>query len=246
MQQHTAFVFAAGDAGAKSTSVTNIVMAYNNYYFNYTLPAVSRTVVQPVVGPSAVAGYVTVPAITFPIPILSFPNRASYSQKCQILFNTYKEQTLTCALPLPLFQANEWIPPHTKVEIDFNVNTNWHNEIISFVGAQPTGGIVQLSGATNTVANSIGVGIDDISLWLYYVKEQSPANIVKEIKLKQYFSQVHTISGSNESFTLTLPNGGRNGSHLLACFFQTQFWLHQKDYKQQFFHNRGFYERASF
>ena len=76
----------------------------------------------------------------------------------------FKEQTLTCALPFPLFQANEWIPPPTKVEVDFNVNTNWHNEIVSFVGAQPAGGIVQLSNAINTVANSIGVGIDDISL----------------------------------------------------------------------------------
>jgi len=74
---------------------------------------------------------------------------------------------LTWALPLPLFQSNEWIPPHTKVEIDFNVNTNWHNEILSYVGQAPAGGIVQLSSAVNSVANSIGVGVDDISLWLY-------------------------------------------------------------------------------
>ena len=84
------------------------------------------------------------PNIIIPIPILSFPNRASYSQKCQLLLNKFQVQTLTWALPLPLFQSNEWIPPHTKVEVDFNVNTNWHNEIISFVGQQPAGGIVQL------------------------------------------------------------------------------------------------------
>ena len=42
----------------------------------------------------------------------------------------------------------------------------------------------------------------------------------KEIHLKQYFSQVHTISSNNESFTLTLPNGGRNVSHIMACFVQ--------------------------
>ena len=201
-------------SGTVTSTPINIVMSYNNYYFNYTLPAVSCTLTQ--------ATSVVVPAFTIPIPILSFPNRASYSQKCQILFNTYKEQTLTCALPLPLFQANEWIPPHTKVEIDFNVNTNWHNEIISFVGAQPAGGIVQLSNANNTVANSIAVGIDDVSIWLYMCKEPSPVNIVKEIKLKQYFSQVHTITSTNESFTLTLPNGGRNVTHILACFLQTQ------------------------
>ena len=57
---------------------------------------------------------------------------------------------------------------------------------------------------------------------MYYVKEQTPVSITKEIKLKQYFSQVHTISSTNESFTLTLPNGGRNVTHLLACFLQTQ------------------------
>ena len=43
----------------------------------------------------------------------------------------------------------------------------------------------------------------------------------KEIHLKQYFSQVHSISSPSESFTLTLPNGGRNVTHLLACFLRT-------------------------
>ncbi len=86
-----------------------------------------------------------------------------------------------------------------------NVNTNWHDEILSFAGAQPAGGIVQLSSAANTVPNSIGVGIDDISLWLYYVTDETPVNIVKEIKWKQYFSQVHTIQSTNESLTLSLP-----------------------------------------
>ena len=45
--------------------------------------------------------------------------------------------------------------------------------------------------------------------------------MVKEINLKQYFSQVHTIQSSSEAFTLNLPNGGRNVTHLLACFLQT-------------------------
>ena len=149
-------------AGAVSTLPTNIVMSYNNYFFNYTLPATVCTI--------ALGDHVTVPAITIPIPILSFPNRASYSQTCQLLFNRFNEQTLTltltCALPFSLFQAEEWIPPHCKVEIDFNVNTNWRNEILSCVGAFPANGVVGLSSATNTVNSSIGVGIDDISLWL--------------------------------------------------------------------------------
>ncbi len=206
--------FTANATGTATTSPVSLVMSYNNYYFNYTLPAVTCTLAQ--------ADHVTIPAITIPIPILSFPNRASYSQKCQLLLNNFKEQTLTWALPFPLFQANEWIPPHVKVEVDFNVNTNWHNEILSFVGAAPAGGIVQLSSAVNTVANSIGVGIDDISLWCYYVTEETPINITKEIHLKQYFSQVHTIQSTNEAFTLTLPNGGRNVTHILATFLQTQ------------------------
>ena len=45
--------------------------------------------------------------------------------------------------------------------------------------------------------------------------------MVKEIHLKQYFSQVHTIQSSNEAFNLNLPNGERNVTHLLACFLQT-------------------------
>ena len=159
--------FTANTPGDVYTVPTNLVMSYNNYYFNYTLESIKCTVSAFV----AHAGTVAVPNIIIPIPILSFPNRASYSQKCQLLLNNFKEQTLTWALPLPLFHSNEWIPPHTKVEVDFNVNTNWHNEIISFVGQQPAGGIVQLSNNINTVANSIGVGIDDISLLLYYVKD---------------------------------------------------------------------------
>ena len=205
--------FAANAAGVVSTSPINIVMSYNNYFFNYTLPATVCTIAQ--------GDHVTVPAITIPIPILSFPNRASYSQTCQLLFNRFNEQTLTCALPFSLFQAEEWIPPHCKVEIDFNVNTNWRNEILSCVGQFPANGVVELSSATNTVNSSIGVGIDDISLWLYYAKDETPVGRVREIHLRQYFSQVHTIQSSNESFTLNLPNGGRNVTHLLACFLQT-------------------------
>ena len=205
--------FNADATGIVNTLPINIVMSYNNYYFNYTLPAVTCTIAQ--------ADHVTIPAITIPIPILSFPNRASYSQTCQLLFNTFKEQTLTWALPFSLFQSSEWIPPHTKCEIDFNVNSNWYNEIISCVGAFPANGVVQLSSANNTVNSSIGVGIDDISLWLYYATDEAPVNMVKEIHLKQYFSQVHTIQSSNEAFTLNLPNGGRNVTHLLACFLQT-------------------------
>ena len=41
-------------------------------------------------------------------------------------------------------------------------------------------------------------------LWTYIVHEQTPINMVKEIRLKQFFSQVHTISSSNENFILTL------------------------------------------
>ena len=147
--------------------------------------------------------------------------RANYATANQGIFSTFNESTLTWALPFSLFQSSDMIPPHTKVEIDFNVNTNWFREIISCVGTFPTGGVVAMTGPTNTVANSIGVGIDDISLWVCYSTEETPVNIVKEIHLKQYFSQIHTINSSNESFTLTLPNGGRNVTHLLACFLQT-------------------------
>ena len=79
-----------------------------------------------------------------------------------------------------------------------------------------------MSSANNTVANSIGVGINDISLWLYYATDETPVNMVKEIHMKQYFSQVHTIQSTSEAFNLTLPNGGRNVTHILATFLQTQ------------------------
>ena len=40
--------------------------------------------------------------------------------------------------------------------------------------------------------------------------------------MKQYFSQIHPINSTNDSFNLTLPNGGRNVTHILACFLQTK------------------------
>ena len=212
---HTA-VFVAFAAHAGSGNITTaaqpIVISYNNYYFTYSLPVITCALVQDT--------SVTVPAITIILPLMNFPNRALYAQKCQLMFNTFNEMTLTWALPLPLFQSNEFIPPHTKVELDLNVNPNWVNEIIGLVGSAPAGGIVQLASNTNTVANSIGVGVDDIVLWTYNICEQTPINVTKEIHLKQFFSQVHTISSSNDNFILSLPNGGRNITHIFACFLQ--------------------------
>ena len=147
--------------------------------------------------------------------------RNVYASKCQLMFDKANENTLCWSLPFPLFQSNEWIPPHVKVEIDLNVNNNWYKEILSCVGAFPAGGVVPLGAdGRNTVANSIGLGVDDISLWLYYVKMPSIVGKIYEIHMKQYFSQIHTITSTNESFTLTLPNGGRNVTHLMACFLQ--------------------------
>ena len=139
------------------------------------------------------------------------------------MYNTFNEQTLTWALPFPLFQTSSYIPPHTKVELDFNVNSQWYNEILSCYGAFPAGKVVPLpASGVNATPNSIGVGIDDISIWVFYCKEPTPVNMVKEIPLKQYFSQIHTITINNESFTLTLPNGGRNVTHILGAFLQTR------------------------
>ena len=149
-------------------------------------------------------------------------DRLTYASRNQVMFDKVNEHTLTWSLPFPLFQSNAAIPPHTKVQMDLNVNPNWIYEIINCVGKFPAGGIVPLVNGGNTVANSIGVGIDDITIWLYMVTEVAPVNMVKEIPLKQYFSQIHPINSTNDCFTLTLPNGGRNVTHILACFLQTK------------------------
>ncbi|MEI6188358.1 MAG: hypothetical protein WCP46_07705, partial [Alphaproteobacteria bacterium] len=149
-------------------------------------------------------------------------DRLTYASKNQVMFDKVNEQTLTWALPFPLFQSNSAIPPHSKIQMDFNVNPNWIYEILSCVGKFPAGGIVPLVNGANTVANSIGVGIDDITIWLYMITEAAPVNMVKEIPLKQYFSQIHPINSTNDCFTLTLPNGGRNITHIMACFLQTK------------------------
>ena len=50
---------------------------------------------------------------------------------------------------------------------------------MSCVGGFPADGVVELSSATNTVNSSIGVGIDDISLWLYYAKDETAVGKVR-------------------------------------------------------------------
>ena len=70
------------------------------------------------------------------------------------------------------------------------INQNWIYEILSMYGKFPSGGVVPLVSGGNAVANSIGIGIDDITLWLYYVTDVTPVNMVKEIHLKQFFSTV--------------------------------------------------------
>ena len=94
-------------SGPVTSPATNLVMSYNNYYFNYCLPSMSCTLTQAV--------SFGVPDITILIPFLSFSNRAFYSQKCHLMCNTFKEQILTWALPLPLFRSNEWITPRNFV-----------------------------------------------------------------------------------------------------------------------------------
>ena len=90
-------------------------------------------------------------------------------------------------------------------------------------GKLPAGGIVPLTSlGTNPTANSIGIGIDDITIWAYYITMPPVVNIPYDIPIRQFFSQIKTLNSTNESFSLTLPNGGRNVTHLLCCFLQTK------------------------
>ena len=127
--------FAANAANNNALAVAGqtILLSYNNYVFNAALPGFNVNLTQ--------ATSVVVPQITIPIVLATFPSRVSYAQKCQLLFNQFNEMELNWTLPFPIFQSNEWIPPHTKIEMDFNVNSNWQYELIQFAGIAPTGGI---------------------------------------------------------------------------------------------------------
>ena len=84
---------------------------------------------------------------------------------------------------------------------------------------RPSGAPVIVSRQICWAARPIPI-VDDIVLWTYNIYEQTPVNVIKEIHLKQFFSQVHTNSSSNDNFILSLPNGGRNITHIFACFLQ--------------------------
>ena len=84
---------------------------------------------------------------------------------------------------------------------------------------RPSGVSVRVSRQICWAARPIPI-VDDIVLWTYNIYEQTPVNVIKEIHLKQFFSQVHTNSSSNDNFILSLPNGGRNITHIFACFLQ--------------------------
>ena len=84
---------------------------------------------------------------------------------------------------------------------------------------RPSGVSVRVSRQICWAARPIPI-VDDIVLWTYNIYEQTPVNVIKEIHLKQFFSQVHTNLSSNDIFILSLPNGERNITHIFACFLQ--------------------------
>ena len=87
-------------------------------------------------------------------------------------FNQTHEILLTGAIPSPLFNSNDYIPPHTPITLSFTIdNNNYHTNLVSFSGAinnLNNLSIIQMTSQDcQTTTNQIGVGVVDMFLYLY-------------------------------------------------------------------------------
>ena len=94
------------------------------------------------------------------------------------------------------------------------------------IGAVANGGsgsginnITNLTAPLGCPANSIAVGVADITLNLRTITKVNPVSEARLLHLRQIYSKTHTLVSSNETFNLSAP--GRNVKYVLATFLQS-------------------------
>ena len=164
-----------------------------------------RTKVYPL---TSVAGAnVSLPSFSINVELDIFSSRLNYAKSMQMGFDKCMTNEVVGVVPIPFFYENNELPPASEVELIFNVNSNYEYEVLNFVGASPAGGLVKIPNGTNAVANSIGVGIENITLWVSTTRRSAPQlNMRYSYVVPQLQSQVVDITSSNCSLTLNFDS----------------------------------------
>ena len=157
-----------------------------------------------------------------------YTGKSKYAWDNMGMFKYYIENTCNMSLPFPLFMTGsnkEGLFPDNKIKMSFMVDPFYPTNIVQFtqnIGATVGSGINSITNLTSTwgcPANSIAVGIADLTLNLRIITKVNPLNEVRLLHLRQIFSQPHTLLSSNETFNLSAPKN--NVKYVLACFLQT-------------------------
>ena len=153
-----------------------------------------------------------------------YSGKSKYAWDSMGFFKYAVENTCNMSLPFPLFmseQNTEGLPPDNRVKLSFMVDQYYPTNIVQFTqnatAAVGIANITNLTSAWSCPANSIGVGVADISLYLRVYTKANPLSDMR-LHLKQIFSQIHTIQSNNESYNLSVPS--RNITYILATFLQ--------------------------
>ena len=148
--------------------------------------------------------------------------QTAYGGQNQYLFNKYSQQMeMICPIPLPAFQTNDPIPPHTKIQLVFMVDPSFAQNLIQFVTPATALKVGSLDSQGNNANgnSSIGVGVADMQLWMYKAHDYELQRVQHSIRMKQFYSQVINLNGSSGSSNYNIPvPSGKSISHIMFAF----------------------------
>lgn len=183
---------------------------------------------------------ILIPTVNATNPATTFRytnGREEYAKRCTLIFNSFNENEICANLFLPLFLSENLIPPNVKCEVRLTVDPSYEYNIVQWTDELATNyagtSISKLTAASAPAGTtrSVLVGCGGAALQLYRLKYYNPgvdmvANI-RNIKLKQMYSQIVPLVGSSVNTTMSIP-AQRHVTHILAGFIHTSRGSYKK------------------
>ena len=169
--------------------------------------------------------------VGYPNNLANMTNRQLYALQNMYMFNKFNEVELNSQLMTPLFYSEELIPPKVPINLRFSCNPYYYLDLVNIAGSNvcslPAGNATNFSlsrlssaNSNNGVLNNIGIGIVDISLWLYKIRLPSPTVGAKLLGLKQFSSLLHAVpNGTHDEFNVEFKRM-RRITHIALAFVQ--------------------------
>ena len=144
-----------------------------------------------------------------------YNKRLDYALAQQSIFSSSNTQTINFRIPISLFMSKGIIPQNTPIQLTFNINNNYINEIFDCIGVQPALYTPNTVPATQP-NNSILLTVNDFQL---YAKYETMPNIIgtHRLPLIQMQTSYRVITNSgNSSYMFNLP--AKHVSYLIVGF----------------------------